>query len=95
MTRFKSIVRMFVMIFAVLAFSSYIIVTLGPIVALACGVIYSACQSGNTVYLLVSVWILPALIAIVSSPLMVDYMNLKREKKEREETDAEEMDADR
>ena len=36
-------------------------------------------------------WLVPTLSALVTSPVMVDYMNLRKERKEREE----ELDADR
>lgn len=91
MTWFKAFVKWFIVIFASLALLSYIIVTFGPLLGICFGLIYAACQSGNTWALFASIWLLPALIALATSPAMIDYMNLRKERKERED----EMDADR
>lgn len=83
-----SLLKWFVIIFGVTMGLSYSIVTFGPIVGLCFGLIYAACKSGSTWYLFVSIWLLPALIAIITSPMMVDYMNLRRERKDRLEKEA-------
>lgn len=89
----------FAVIFGVMTILVYIVVTVGPVYAIACGLVVSACVSGNTWLLLASQWILPGFIALLTSPLMVDYYETKKElkrlKEYLEDMEAEEMDADR
>lgn len=91
----KRFLSAFAILYVIFAIFSYVIVTVGPLVACAFGLIFAACQSGNTLFLFLSVLVIPALIAIFTSPFMVDYINLRRERQAREELEDEERDADR
>lgn len=84
MNWWRSFLKWFAIIFAVLAISSYIIVTFGPVMGLCFGLIFAACESGSAWYLFAAVWVLPALIAVVTSPFLIDYVNLRNERKARE-----------
>ncbi len=95
MKRFGSIAKFFVIIFAVLAALSYIVMTVGPLLGICLGIIYAACQSGSTWYLFASTLLIPGLIAVFTSPFMADYAALRRQRKELEDAKSEEMDADR
>lgn len=96
MTWFKTFVKWFAVTFVVAWLASYIItVVIAPAVACAFAIVYAACQSGNTLYLFVSMWILPALMSIVFGLYAVKYNEMKDELKARREAEEDENDADR
>ncbi len=89
---FVSFVKYFVVIFAGLALASYTILTVGPLLGICFGIIYAACQSGSTWFLFGAVWLVPAFIALVTSPAMIDYAELRRQRKIQKEKEEDEAD---
>jgi len=96
MTWFKSFVKWFSIAFVVAWLASYALtIVIAPVVACSFAVVYAACQSGNTLYLFISVWIIPTFMAIVFGFYAIKYHEMKDELAARKEAEAEEIDADR
>lgn len=77
----RSFVKWFVIVFAIAWVLIYILFqVVVPIIALCFGLVYAACQSGSGIYLFASMWVVPLMIALLTSPLMIDYANLRKER---------------
>lgn len=96
MNWFKKFLKFFVVIFAFIwVLSAIITVVIAPAVACAFGLIYAACQSGSTLYLFISMWVLPTIMAIIFGVYAVKYHEMKQEIEAMKKNLAEEQDADR
>lgn len=91
----KKIGIAFVSIYVVFMILVGATILLAPIFTF-CGVlIFAACQSGNPLILFVTTWITPAILALLTSPFMVDYYEKSQELKQLKESLGDEADADR
>lgn len=76
--KLKKIALIFVTIYAILCILIYIIITVVPVAACLAGIVYLACTTGNPFLVTVSVFVVPAFLALIVSPFVHEYFELRK-----------------
>ena len=79
--KLKKIALIFVSIYIFLCGLSYAIVTVGPVLACLVGIVYVACTGGNSLMIAISVFIVPLFVALIASPFVHEYLELRKKHK--------------